>query len=466
MKAAEQTHRTKGLLRLTMACNERCPFCNVPVEDYPRPTPPDAQIAAELDAFVASGEQTLTLSGGEPTLLRRRLLAVTAEARTRGIPYVELQTNAVLIDEGYAQALAAAGVTSAFVSLLSDQPALHDALAGLPGAFPRCLAGVDALIAAGVRVTLNPVIARSTQDRVADYVDFVAARLPAVRSISVSAVQPHGRAATPEALEALLPDYDVLARVLPEARARARAHGIELLNPYCGLPLCVGWADDPARCVEAQEAELGGWRPTPGVENTGDKQHGPPCGRCAWRTRCGGAWRITWTARGGRGISPPSQISDPWSPEGPGPAEARLIAPGAPDAAAFAALAAAAAPTVWLWTAALRPGDADRLLQSGCTDLALDLDPTGLAAGAAPRGLALTLRELRALLAGTAGAPPAGRLRVHLRLGGGDRADQAAAVAWATRAGVDRVLRRRPGSAALDQPAHVKVAEPALPSSS
>ena len=67
---------------------------------------------------------------------------------------------------------------------------------GLEGAFGRCLAGIDALLDAGVRVALNPVTAACTQARVADYVDFVAARLPRVRSISLSAVQPHGRAAT------------------------------------------------------------------------------------------------------------------------------------------------------------------------------------------------------------------------------------------------------------------------------
>lgn len=69
--AAEPSHRTKALLRITMAGNERCPFCNLPAEDYPVRTPPPAEIAAELDAFVASGERTLTLSGGDPTLLRR-----------------------------------------------------------------------------------------------------------------------------------------------------------------------------------------------------------------------------------------------------------------------------------------------------------------------------------------------------------------------------------------------------------
>lgn len=91
-------HRTKGLVRVTMACNERCPFCNVPVEDYERPVPPQEEVDRELDAFIASGERTLTLSGGEPTLMKERLLGVITAARGRGVPFVELQTNA--IDDG------------------------------------------------------------------------------------------------------------------------------------------------------------------------------------------------------------------------------------------------------------------------------------------------------------------------------------------------------------------------------
>ncbi|HHH29841.1 MAG TPA: radical SAM protein, partial [Polyangiaceae bacterium] len=137
----ERHHLTKGLVRVTMACNERCPFCNVPVEDYPDSTPSDQALGAQLEAFLASGEQTLTLSGGEPTLRRGPLLDVIARARARGVPFVELQTNAILIDEPYARELAEAGLTSAFVSLLSDDAPLHDELAGLEGAFPLCLRG-------------------------------------------------------------------------------------------------------------------------------------------------------------------------------------------------------------------------------------------------------------------------------------------------------------------------------------
>ena len=247
----EDHHQTKGLLRLTMACNERCVFCNVPVEDYRPVTPSRAALAAELDAFIASGEQTLTISGGEPTLMRDRLIDVVTKARGAGVPFVELQTNAVLIDDDYAQALATAGVTSAFVSFLSHVPELHDQLAGLEGAYPDCLRGMDALMDAGIAVTLNPVTAFSTQHLVGDYVAFVAQRLPRVRAISLSAVQPHGRA---KDNAQLLPDYGILKGQVVLAQERANAADIRLLNPYCGLPLCVGWHESAERSVEAIEA--------------------------------------------------------------------------------------------------------------------------------------------------------------------------------------------------------------------
>lgn len=438
---AEESHRTKGLLRLTMACNERCPFCNVPVEDYKRPTPPWETIEAELEDFVATGQRTLTISGGEPTLLRKRLLKLVAEARGRGIPFVELQTNAVLIDEAYAAALAEAGVTSAFVSLLSDQPDLHDQLAGLDGAFPRCLRGIDALLANGIRVTLNPVTAHLTEARVADYVRFVAARLPGVRSISLSAVQPHGRAGRGDATAELLPDYSVLAGVIPDARAAADAAGIELLNPYCGLPLCVGWTEDPQRSVEAVEAAGGGWQVTPGIENTGDKRHGAPCRSCAWRTRCGGAWQAYWHVREGRGIAAPDRSAPPWEPDADGLSrQVVLRAEGGPTTETWPVLRAAAQPTVWLETDQLGKGDALRLARSGCTDLALRLDPRGLSVPGSPgfRRVGRTLQQLRRLLGLTAGAQPQRRLRVWLRVDGAAPArDVQAAMDWARGQGVD-----------------------------
>lgn len=404
----EDHHRTKGLLRLTMACNERCVFCNVPAEDYRPLTPSRASLDAELDEFIASGEQTLTISGGEPTLLRERLLGATRKARAAGVPYVEIQTNAVLIDADYARELAEAGVTSAFVSFLSHVPALHDELAGLSGAYADCLRGMDALLAEGIAVTLNPVTAYVTQGLVADYVSFVAQRLPGVRSISLSAVQPHGRA---QDNAQLLPDYGVLREQVTLAQQRAQEHGIRLLNPYCGLPLCVGWHDSAERSVEAVEAEQAD-EPTPfGVDNHQNKRHGRPCRGCALRTRCGGAWNAYWEVRHGRGLRAPVERIEPWFPEAQTATGQRVVlTQQLVDEPTQDAGATSAPPTTWYLVPSLRAGDGDRLRRAGCTDVGV------LTTVAALSEDVVLQRELQAIGLANQGRNPQRQLRMALGL--------------------------------------------------
>ncbi len=408
----ESTHITKGLLRLTMACNERCPFCNVPVEDYAKPTPEFQGVLSEVDAFITSGEQTLTVSGGEPTLYRDRLLEVIRRARAGGVPFVEIQTNAVLISDDYARALADAGATSAFVSLLADDAKDHDSLTGLEGAFEKCLAGIDALLEAKISVTLNPVIAHQTQARVSQFVDFVAARLPGVRCISLSAVQPHGRAGKNTEL---LPDYAVLEPEVRRARERARHHGIMLLNPYCGLPLCVGWDDDASTSVEATEAtalrDSGASAQARGIDNRGNKQHGPPCQGCALRTRCGGAWRSYWDVRGGSGLSPPLPRIEPWRRQDwNSPGQRVVYADAGLGSEPLTQPDSAELPSVWLVAHGLRDGELERAAKSGVTDIALWMDTRDALEDDA------TLSELQALQARQAGWEPQHRLRVVLGL--------------------------------------------------
>ena len=427
-------NRTRGILRLTLACNERCVFCNEPTERYDRTAVSSESVAQQLEAFVHTRQDTLTISGGEPTLARERLLRLIRDARHQAIPFVVLQSNAVLIDDTYARELADAGLTEGFVSLLSHEPRLHDALMGRPGAHAACLAGIDALINAGVAVTLNPVFARSTQTTVPDYMDFVARRLPEVRSISVSVVQPHGRA---EDQADLLPDYDELGPAIRAGLARADHHGLRAINPYCGVPPCVGWEGHLDRCTDALEALGGGLGAPPGIVNEGQKSHGPPCRNCTLRPRCGGAWHAYWRLRQGRGIEAPSQRLAPWrnhSQETPG--QDVISAPDGPNAATWEALDAAVAPTVWLWTDRLVHGDAERVGRSPCTDLALDLPMRRLT------GARQTLREARRLARLSSTALGAIRTRLHLALrasAAGEEARWVSAVALAATLGAASV---------------------------
>jgi hypothetical protein len=325
---------------------------------------------------------------------------------------VELQTNAVLIDEEYARELAEAGLTSAFVSLLSHEARLHDQLAGLENAFEPCLRGIDALLGAGVTVTLNPVIAFVTQHLVVDYVEFVAKRLPGVKVISLSAVQPHGRARN--ALD-LLPDYAVLGREVPRARACAEAHGITMVNPYCGLPLCIGWNDASDRAVEAIEAiesrRRGERHRARGLENSGNKRHGVPCKTCALRTRCGGAWHAYWDHRGGSGIASPLPRREPFFPSaGVATGQQVITALSGLEESHLAKAQASDAPTVWVLSDRLRKGEAEALRRAGVTDLALVLDAPELIHDRE------TLNELQSLASANGNEEPQGALRVSVGL--------------------------------------------------
>jgi len=369
----EDSHRTKGLLRLTMACNERCPFCNVPMEDYERLTPPAEEIERQLQTFVDAGERTLTISGGEPTLLRKRLLQTIVSARTKGIPFVELQSNAVLIDQRYAEELQSAGLTSAFISLLSEQPELHDELAGLKGAFAKCIHGIKMLLDVGIQVTLNPVLARSSQHRLLEYIHFVGTELPEIQAISLSAVQPHGRAAMNWQL---LPDYEELAQLVPKAVEIASEYDIRVLNPYCGLPVCIGWNNRLDRCVEAIESQTGGWQEKPNISNRGDKSQRGDCQWCAYRSVCGGAWHAYWEHRAGKGLIPPAKMIPPW------------IAIQNDQHQQVRCLTSIEdwqeedinSPTFWLVLRQIKWKDIPSIIAVGNTELVLLCDPTGLAA--------------------------------------------------------------------------------------
>ncbi len=437
--SVDSDHLTKGLLRLTMACNEQCRFCNLPVEDDATQALGDAEARAAVQAFAAAGQRTLTLSGGEPTVQRKRLIDWVKTARAQGIPFVELQTNAVLLDDDYAEALRAAGLTSAFVALLSHDPAIHDDLMGRTGAHAACLAGIDALLNAAIHVTLNPVLTYSMQSLVGDYVSYVSTRLTRVSSISLSVVQPHGRAA--DHLD-LLPDYGVLAESVRLAQRHAEDAGIELLNPYCGLPLCAGWERATERCVEAVEALAARRKEhpsVPGLTNRGDKRHGEPCRACAWRTRCGGAWHAYWEHRSGQGLKPPELRLEPWEPEAHTAAGQTIVQThNGVTAETIASLAAATTPTVWLATQRLDHGDGLRLSSAGCTDLALLTDLQQWSEHSATGRD--TIRELRQIVRRNEVLPPQLKLRTTLGLEPSRSFERCyGAVRLATALGVDAI---------------------------
>jgi len=156
-KAVLQCIPVQIALTLTERCNERCRHCYLP-RTASSPGLPTARLLSLFEELAQAGCVGLTMTGGEP-LLRSDLLELLKAARTQRFA-IGLFTNATLIDEEWAEALAGVGLQGAEVSLYGATAEAHDAITQRRGSFARTMAGMRRLTERGVNVVLKFVVTR------------------------------------------------------------------------------------------------------------------------------------------------------------------------------------------------------------------------------------------------------------------------------------------------------------------
>ncbi len=255
-----------------LRCNQRCGYCD-------RRSPTDdlaaiswSSLTARIDAAVAGGASDVRLSGGEPTL-RGDLVRLVAYAKQAGAERVSLETNATLLDRDRAQQLAAAGLTLARVNLVGTDERV-DVITADPGGFARTVAGLDALVAAGVAVELLCALTRSTSELVLALPSWASERLgPSLRALEV-AVPTSG----PDRNELL--SYEDAALVLVALDAACRQVAVSLrASP----------GDAPPPCILPARARLGHlYSLSPEIGQRSGFQKQPVCKSCLLDDRCSG----------------------------------------------------------------------------------------------------------------------------------------------------------------------------------
>ncbi|MDX2170368.1 MAG: radical SAM protein [Deltaproteobacteria bacterium] len=263
-------------LRVNFHCNQACEFCFVSTH---LPPPAEAAVRAAIER-AGREAAVLVLSGGEPTL-NPRLPEYVALAKRSGVRVVELQSNATrLADVGLANALAAAGVDRAMISLHGATAEVSDAVTGAPGTFASTVRGIDHLVQAGVAVRLNFVFCQRNRLDFPRLVDLVAARWPQA-TIVFSFVGSHTDVVP--RTTALIPRFSDVLPPLLDGLARAAASGLTVsgFDSMCGLPLCL-----------VPAAERGGFSQL-AVESGGGGEFvkGEACATCAEGHRCYGVRR-------------------------------------------------------------------------------------------------------------------------------------------------------------------------------
>ncbi len=152
------------------ACNFRCPHCFEDAKFFGCgiggvPDNCAANTRGEWKAAVRAGKgagiETVAVAGrGEP-LLDANLWKLAEFVRGQGLNFV-LFTNGALVDKGAAKRLADV-CTTVITKLYALEPAAHDALVGVKGAYGRTRAGLANLLDAGMRAPnlgIDVVIAR------------------------------------------------------------------------------------------------------------------------------------------------------------------------------------------------------------------------------------------------------------------------------------------------------------------
>lgn len=211
-------------------CNQNCWFCNArrPAEDpafIARPA-----VRRRIDEARAGEAREIVLTGGEPTA--RSDIADLIERAAQGGARVVLETNAALIDEARARALAAAGLGIARVQLVAwgDDA---DAITRDPGGFVAAVRGIRALAAAGVAVEITTPIVRRNLDLVAALPrEIAAAELPIAALVLVVPTT------APDTNE-LAPLGDVALAVGAVADAARRVGVTVRLDPATYVPPCI-----------------------------------------------------------------------------------------------------------------------------------------------------------------------------------------------------------------------------------
>jgi len=156
-------------LILNYNCNAKCSFCSQ--GSFDKSLNADfGTIARNIYSSFRAGYRRLGFTGGEP-LIRPDILKVVSLGRSVGFRFIRVQTNGIkLADPAFCAALVKAGLTFCKFSFTTDEPAVHDELVGVPGAWFKAVKGIENLRKLKIRIGTNILINKHNYRRLPEII--------------------------------------------------------------------------------------------------------------------------------------------------------------------------------------------------------------------------------------------------------------------------------------------------------
>lgn len=144
-------------LNLTRRCNLACAHCYLDAgtrDDGDAGELSTEEVRSVIDKIAELSRETMVvLTGGEP-LLRPDIAELARAGADQGLMMV-VGTNGTALTDTRVAELRAAGVAGVGISVDSLDPARHDAFRGLPGAWAKTMAGIDACRRGGLAFQIH-----------------------------------------------------------------------------------------------------------------------------------------------------------------------------------------------------------------------------------------------------------------------------------------------------------------------
>jgi len=253
-----------------------------------------------IDEFAGLGRNTITFSGGEPTIHRELPSLIEYASKKRGLE-VWLQTNAIrLAKREFVENLLDAGLNLAFISFHSHLPEISDSMTRAPRTHQKTVAGIESALATNMPIILNCVVERrnySTLGAHAQYlIDTFVKRYPRNLIKQVIYSHPNEYHSIEEWRENVVP-LDELGPHLGEAVHKLLSEQVPVQAiGTCGFPPCL-LQEFPELQRKLNYSEQA-------TEDTSGRFFVPVCFTCSRQSSCLGVRKEYASVYGDRGISP------------------------------------------------------------------------------------------------------------------------------------------------------------------
>lgn len=272
---------TEKLIRISLACNQRCLFCNTlnkrePIENID-------SIKKSVWKLRKQPGLKMLITGGEPTIRPDlfKLIGIIKKALPADAA-IGIQTNALRCSYmAYTQQLSEAGISYAFVPFHHNTRSVFNHITQNPDSFDYAIAGIKNLARCKVAIDINIVINSYNYKDLIRIVGFVKNNFD-FNCISFSYVQPHGLA---EQNYTIVPPYSKARKYIIQAYAYCLKEKVAFFNPNCGLPLCM------VKGYEKYSQDFRESAVSPLISQYPNKIKTAKCLKCKRNNRCYGIWQ-------------------------------------------------------------------------------------------------------------------------------------------------------------------------------